>query len=156
MNDSVHIDVDHLDDHAFRSINRSGTDLILDGGASHRGFKPTELLLAALGGCSGIDVVDIMRKKRQPLSHYRIEIEGHRADTHPRRFHSITVRHIGCGPGVTEEALRQAATLSHERYCSVGASLNSEVRIEVRVVATWPDPDRAGAAGGGPLRGRKP
>ncbi len=145
MNDAVHIEVDYLDNLAFRGVNRNGTNLILDGGSSPTGLKPTELLLAALGACSGIDVVEIMRKKRQPLSHYRIEIEGYRAESHPRRFQSITVRHVGCGPGVTEEALRQAAILSHERYCSVGASLNSEVTVEVRVVTTWPDPARVDA-----------
>ena len=142
MNDAVHLAVDYLDDLAFRGTSSQGTSLILDGGSSGNGFKPTELLLAALGACSGIDVVEIMRKKRQPLNHYRIEIEGHRAESHPRRFQSITVRHIGSGPGVTEEALRQAAILSHERYCSVGASLNSEVMVEVRVVTTWLEPGR--------------
>jgi putative redox protein len=145
MNDAVLIEVDYQGKLAFRGTNRNGTSLVLDGGSGEAGLKPTELLLAALGACSGIDVVEIMRKKRQPLSHYRIEIEGHRADSHPRRFQSITVRHVGCGPGVTEEALRQAALLSHERYCSVGASLNSEVEVEVRVVTTWPDPVRADA-----------
>jgi putative redox protein len=92
--------------------------------------------LAALGSCTAYDVIDIMQKKRQPLAHYRIEVEGTQADEHPRRFTHITVTHYGAGPAVTEVALARSAELSHIKYCPVAASLNAEITIKV-VVEPW-------------------
>jgi putative redox protein len=89
--------------------------------------------LAALGSCTAYDVIDIMQKKRQPLAHYRIEVEGTQADEHPRRFTHITVTHYGAGPAVTESALARSAELSHTKYCPVAASLNAEITVKVAV-----------------------
>ncbi len=133
MSDLHHIRVEYLDERRFRAFNDQGLSLDLDGSDPAQNLKPMEILLAALGGCTGIDVVDIMRKKRAPLARYRIEVEGIRAIEHPRRFETITVRHIGSGPDVTETAFQRAVQLSHERYCSVSASLSAEVRAEIRL-----------------------
>lgn len=133
VDDLKRVTVEHLHAERFRASNEVGGGLVVDGGESDDDLKPMEILLAALGGCTGIDVVDIMRKKRTPLAHYRIELEGKRAEDHPRRFVTITVRHVGSGPGVTETGFRQAVTLSHERYCSVAASLSAEIRPEIQL-----------------------
>jgi putative redox protein len=103
--------------------------------AASIGLGPMEALLAALGSCSAVDVQDIMRKKRTPLSTYRIELEGVRADTTPARYTKIIVRHIGSGEGITKENLEKAAHLSHEKYCSVASSLREDIEfvIEARV-----------------------
>jgi putative redox protein len=103
--------------------------------AASIGLGPMEALLAALGSCSAVDVQDILRKKRTPLSAYRIELEGIRADTTPARYTKIIVRHIGSGEGVTKENLEKAAHLSHEKYCSVASSLREDIEfvIEARV-----------------------
>lgn len=90
----------------------------------------------ALGACTAYDVVDIMRKKKQPLARYRVEVEGERAETHPRRYTRITVTHIASGPGVTLEALERAVHLSHTKYCSVSATLNAEITTRV-VLEPW-------------------
>jgi putative redox protein len=131
--DPQRVRVEHLGERRFQASNEAGLALELDGGDPAQDLKPMEILLAALGGCTGIDVVDIMRKKRAPLARYRIELEGVRAEDHPRRFLTITVRHIGSGPEVTEAAFQRAVELSHDRYCSVSASLSAEVRAEVRI-----------------------
>ena len=91
------------------------------------GLGPMEALLAALGGCTAVDVQDIMRKRRTPLATYRLEITGDRAEGTPGRYTRITVRHIGSGEGVTAEQLEKAAHLSHEKYCSVAASLREDI-----------------------------
>lgn len=91
------------------------------------GLGPMETLLAALGGCTAVDVQDIMRKRRTPLVTYRLEIEGERAEGTPGRYTKITVRHIGSGQGVTAEALEKAARLSHDKYCSVASSLRQDI-----------------------------
>ncbi len=91
------------------------------------GLGPMEALLAALGGCTAVDVQDIMRKRRTPLATYRLEILGARDEGTPGRYTKITVRHIGSGEGVTAEALEKAAHLSHEKYCSVASSLRQDI-----------------------------
>ena len=99
------------------------------------GLGPMEALLAALGSCTAVDVQDIMAKRRTPLTRYRLEIEGTRAEGTPGRYVSILVRHIGTGEGVTPEQLEKAAHLSHEKYCSVASSLREDIvwTIEARV-----------------------
>ena len=92
-----------------------------------------EALLGALATCTAYDVVEVMNKRRTPLSTYRIEVEGERAQDDPKRYTRITVRHIAAGAGVSEAQLVRAATLSHEKYCSVAASLSSEIVVEARL-----------------------
>jgi putative redox protein len=91
------------------------------------GLGPMETLLAALGGCTAVDVQDIMRKRRTPLVTYRLEMVGERDEGTPGRYTKITVRHVGSGEGVTAEALEKAAHLSHEKYCSVASSLRQDI-----------------------------
>lgn len=119
--------------HRFAGVNEAGDKVIVDGDQPAIGMRPMELLLAALGSCTAYDVVDIMRKKRQPLTRYRIEVEGIQAETHPRRYTQIHVTHYGAGPEVTEKALNRAVELSHTKYCAVSASLNAEITVAVVV-----------------------
>ncbi len=93
------------------------------------GLGPMEALLAALGSCTAVDVQDIMKKKRTPLSAYRIELEGIRTDTIPRRYSKIIMRHIGAGEGVTKDNLEKAVKLSFEKYCSVASSLREDIEF---------------------------
>lgn len=100
------------------------------------GLGPMEALLAALGACTAFDVAGIMAKRRTPLERYRVELSGERPDgATPAPYRRIVVRHVASGEGVTAEALEKAAHLSHEKYCSVAASLDPriEVVLEARV-----------------------
>lgn len=129
--------IHQLSGHRFLGVNEQGDKVMIDGDQPAAGMRPMELLLAALAGCTAYDVVDIMNKKRQPLSSYRVEALGERAEEHPKRYTHIVVTHYGSGPNVSYEALLQAATLSHEKYCSVSASLNMPVELRV-VVEPYP------------------
>jgi putative redox protein len=124
--------VHQLSGHRFLGVNEQGDKVMIDGDSPATGMRPMELLLSALAGCTAYDVVDIMNKKRQPLTHYRIETVGERAEQHPKRYTHIIVTHYASGVGVTQEALEQAVRLSHEKYCSVSANLNAH--IETRAV----------------------
>lgn len=124
--------------HRFVGVNEAGDKVMVDGDQPAIALRPTDLLLTALGACTAYDVIDIMRKKRQPLARYRVEVEGTQADTHPRRFTHIHVTHYGAGPGVTEKALQRSAELSHTKYCPIANSLNAEIAIAV-VVEPWQD-----------------
>lgn len=124
-----------LGEQRYVAQNETGQQLIIDNSELKLGASPMESLLAALATCTAYDVVEVMKKRKTPLSSYRVEIEGERAEEHPRRYTTITVRHIASGAGVTAEALNRAAHLSHEKYCSVAASLNSEIVVEAALEA---------------------
>ncbi len=90
---------------------------------------PMELLLIALGGCTAVDVESILKKKRQQVSDYRVEVRGERRDEHPRAYTRIEVRHVVRGRGVSEAAVASAVELSETKYCSVAATLRPGVEI---------------------------
>src|SRR5262245_28858375 len=108
----------------FVGITPSGHALTMETD-SHRGAAatPMELLLLALGGCSGVDVVSILQKKRQDVTDYRIEVRGERRDEFPKSFTRLFVKHIVRGRGIAEQAVAQAIELSDTKYCSVAATL---------------------------------
>lgn len=98
-----------------------------EGSGEH--LTPMEFLLAGLGGCTAIDVISILRKKRLDVTDYRIQVTGTRADTHPRVYTEITVRHIVTGRNIPEAAVHQAVELSEEKYCSAHAMLSQAAKI---------------------------
>jgi len=106
----------------------SGADDPPDAGAG-----PMDLLLLAVGGCTGMDVVSILRKMRQPLEGFRLEVRGERAEEHPRLYTSIEVVYHLKGD-LDEERVRRAIELSETRYCSVEATLRERVPVSSRYV----------------------
>lgn len=90
---------------------------------------PMELLLLALGSCTGVDVISILKKKRQQVTGYRIEVSGDRRDEVPRSYTRMYVKHIVSGHGVSAHAVAHAIELSDTRYCSVAATLRGSAEI---------------------------
>jgi len=90
---------------------------------------PMELLLIALGGCTAVDVESILKKKRQQVTGYRVEVRGSRREEHPRAYTRVEVRHVVRGRGVSEAAVASAVELSETKYCSVAATLRPGVEI---------------------------
>ena len=90
---------------------------------------PMELLLLALGSCTGVDVVSILEKKRMSVTEYKIELTGERREEHPRSYQRIAVHHIVKGHNVSERAVAQAIELSEQKYCSVAATFRPTVEI---------------------------
>jgi putative redox protein len=90
---------------------------------------PMELLLVALGGCTAVDVISILKKKREQVTSYRVEVRGDRREEHPRAFTRIEVRHIVRGRHVSEKSVASAIELSETKYCSVAATLRAGVEI---------------------------
>ena len=114
----------------FVGITPSGHAQTLDTD-SHRGSaaSPMELLLLALGGCTGVDVIDILKKKRQHVTDYRIEVHGDRREEFPKAYTRLYVKHIVSGRGVSEKAVARAIELSDTKYCSVAATLRGTAEI---------------------------
>lgn len=95
----------------------------------HSAASPMELLLLALGSCTGVDVVSILKKKRQVVTAYRIEVRGTRRESHPRSYERMQVHHIVTGRKLSEQAVAQAIELSEAKYCSVAATLRPTAAI---------------------------
>lgn len=95
------------------------------------GPGPTEAILASLAACTAMDVASILRKKRQRVDRYGIEVTAQKADQHPQVFTAITVEHQVAGD-VSVEALRRSIQLSATAYCPVSAMLSASVPIDHR------------------------
>ena len=93
------------------------------------GPSPMELLLLALGSCTGVDVVSILTKKRQSVTDYRVEVRARRRAAHPRSYDRMEVHHIVTGRNVSEQSVAQAIQLSEQKYCSVAATLRPTAEI---------------------------
>jgi len=122
--------IDHLGGKRYVGHNEAGDQIIVDGEDVALGVRPMEALLVALGTCTAIDVVSVLAKRRTPVESYRIELEGERAEEHPRRYTRIRVRHLVSGEGITQESLERAVTLSHEKYGNVPATLDSKIESD--------------------------
>lgn len=107
-----------------------------------------ELVLVGLAGCTAMDVISIMAKKRQPMTNLQVRVNAERSDTHPKVFTKIHVEYVAYGDGVDEKALLRAIELSEESYCSVmgmlkhTAEITSSARIEVAPNPFVPGPIR--------------
>ena len=97
-------------------------------GETAESASPMDLVLLGLGGCQAMDVVWILGKKKIKFEKLWVELEAERVDDYPKVFSKIHMKFIAVGD-VPEKALEQAATLSHEKYCSVGAMLGHSVEI---------------------------
>ncbi len=109
----------------FSARSGSGHAFILDDARGDAGMRPSELIPIALASCTAMDVISILRKKRQPVSGYRVEATGDQQEGHPNAFTRIDVTHVLEGEGIDVEAVRRAIELSATKYCSVGATLSS-------------------------------
>jgi len=112
------------------AITPSGHAQPLDfNGQRKSAASPLELLLIAVGGCTGADVISILQKKRENVTDYRIQVHGERREEHPKSYRRIEIKHILRGRGLSEEAVAHAIELSDKKYCSVSATLRPTAEI---------------------------
>ena len=112
-------------------VGESGTGhaLVIDDANGHTGPKPIELALLALGGCTGFDVISILRKKRQTVTGYEIEVRAEQNPESPAYFTRVEIKHRLRGR-IDPEAVQRAIHLSETKYCSVGAMISKTAKIE--------------------------
>ena len=117
-------------DMAFTGTTPSGHELRMDAapevGGQNSGARPTELLLYSLAGCTGIDIVMILKKMRLELTGFAMDVEGTRADTEPKKFTDFHIHYIVEG-NLPEEKVVRAIQLSKDKYCSVSHSLSANI-----------------------------
>lgn len=126
-------------DDGFVAQPSSGHAIVTSVGEGTGAASPMELVLVALAGCTGADVVSILRKKRQKVTGYEIEVRGVRRDEHPRIYTTIEVVHRVRGRGVDPRAVAQAVELSEHKYCSVSAMLAASTTINSSYVVLEDD-----------------
>ncbi|RJQ51485.1 MAG: OsmC family peroxiredoxin [Desulfobacteraceae bacterium] len=112
----------------------NGPALVMDSREAGSGASPMELVLMGVAGCTAMDVVSIMTKKRARLSGVTINITGNRAEEHPKRFTGIHIEYVIEGRDIRPGAVEQAVRLSETKYCSAIASLNADFSSAIRIV----------------------
>jgi putative redox protein len=134
----MHATVTWLHDQQYDSISHSGHHVTMDADAAHQGgASPMELVLMALCGCTSVDVVSILRKKREPLTSLTVSAVAEQATEAPRVFTHIQLTyHIG--GGVSQKAAEDAVGLSKNKYCSVSKMLEKSASIDY--VITYGEP----------------
>jgi putative redox protein len=118
----------------FVASDDLGHAMVLDTSAEvggfNQGFRPGQLLLVALGGCTAMDVISILEKKKQRITSLEVHVSGENAAEFPKRYTKMTVEYRLKGIGIEEEAVRHAIALSEDKYCLVRATLLPGVQIE--------------------------
>jgi putative redox protein len=129
------IELKQIEGLAFAAKGESGHWVPIDGPKDFGGFaagpRPMELILMGLGGCTSMDILSILKKKRVKLDHYECHIEAERADEHPKVFTNIRINFIFYGKDISIEAVKRAIELSDEVYCSASAMLKKVVDIKI-------------------------
>jgi putative redox protein len=121
----------------FVGKTASGHALLMDTsskiGGENTAPTPMELLLVALGGCTGMDVVSILQKMRVKFEDLEIEVSGERRADHPRVYKKIALRYKVKGRNLTKEKVKRAVELSQKKYCSISEMLKSTAKISYTI-----------------------
>jgi len=105
------------------------TDTAEEHGGNADGYKPTELLLYGIAGCTGVDVVRLMKKQRQKMTSLEIEVIAHQNDDYPKPFHTFEVKYIATGKNLEEKRLKKAIDMSEGKYCVVSQTVQEPAKV---------------------------
>ncbi|MBK8048431.1 MAG: OsmC family protein [Anaerolineales bacterium] len=100
-------------------------------GGADDGFRPMELMLVSLGGCTAMDVISILSKKRQNLTGFEVKVDGQRATEHPKVYTALSIKYIVRGKGIDVAAVERAIDLSKDKYCPAQAMLSKIAPITI-------------------------
>lgn len=122
-----------VQDVMFVGESGSGHSVVMDGapeaGGRNLGFRPMEMLLLGLGGCSAFDVVMILKRGRERVTDCIVEIDAERAETDPKIFTKIVLRYIVTGRALDAKKVERAVALSADKYCSASAIMAKTAQI---------------------------
>ena len=110
-------------------VQKLDTDTSVGGDDS--GARPMEFIALGLAGCTAMDVISILQKKKQPVSDFKVQLHAERADEHPKVFTEAVIEYLVTGSGVDEAALLRAIELSAEKYCPAQAMLSKAFPIRM-------------------------
>ncbi len=112
----------------------NGPAVVLDSHEGGSGPSPMELLLLGIGGCTAMDVISILQKKRAQVSGLEINLSGERAEEHPKRYTKVHIEYVVYGKEIKPADVERAIELSETKYCSAMASVNAELSSSYRIV----------------------
>ncbi len=120
----------------FIGRNEAGGTVQMGGFDDKPGISPMEMLLVGLAGCTGVDIVDILQKKRQLLKGLKVKVRGKKAEDFPKVYREIEVEYLVYGKGIEPTAVERAIQLSKDKYCSVSAMLchSAEIRHTYKII----------------------
>jgi len=133
------VKVNWLENMAFEA-EVNGHKMILDAaapvGGENRGPRPKPLMLVALAGCTGMDVVSILKKMRVEVEDFNVQVEGDLTEEHPKQFSQMRVLYEFKGKNLPMDKLEKAVNLSEERYCGVSAMYKKAlgIRTEIKII----------------------
>lgn len=107
----------------FESDNPSGHSVLIESGTEHGGneigLRPKAMMLSSLAGCTGLDIVSLLKKMRAEVDDFKMVVNGELTDEHPKYYHSVTVDYHFYGRDLKEDKINKAVDLSIEKYCGV-------------------------------------
>jgi putative redox protein len=130
------IEAEWLTEGAFIGRNETGGNVQMGNLDDKPGISPMEMLLVGLAGCTGVDIVDILKKKRQPMTAFKVKVRGKKAEDFPKVYREIEVEYLICGRDIEPKAVERAIQLSEEKYCSVSAMLrlSADIRSIYKII----------------------
>ncbi|HEY4720911.1 MAG TPA: OsmC family protein [Anaerolineales bacterium] len=117
---------------AFAATGGSGYSMRFDNPSGPKGASPMEMVAMAAGGCTAADVIDILRKKRQDVTGFEVNVVGLRSSEHPMVFTEIDLEYVVRGRSIDPKAVERSIELSLTKYCSVNSMLQHSVKINSR------------------------
>ena len=121
---------------SFTGTADSGFEIPLGASVEHGGAgdgtSPMEMVLIGLGGCTAMDVISILQKKKQEVTHFEVKLHGDRSADHPKVFTDITLEYVVTGRSIDPEAVKRAVELSEDKYCSVNGMLKKVVHVSTK------------------------
>ncbi len=130
----IKIEINRIDqDFRMEAVNEKGNAIVMDAGAADgghdSGMRPMQLLLAAMGGCSAIDLIAILRKQREPLNDLKITVTGEREQGVVPALYTEVHAHFKLFGDINQEKAERAVQLSVEKYCSVAKTLEKTAKV---------------------------
>lgn len=120
----------------FESDNPSGETLFMDApdeGIENKGLRPKALMLSSLAGCSGLDVVSLLKKMRAEVNDFKMVVHGELTEEHPRYYHKVVVEYHFYGNDLQEDKINKAVKLSVDQYCGVMEMFRQFAKVTTEV-----------------------
>jgi putative redox protein len=130
---AIQVKLNWTENMQFVARSENGPAIVMDSTDGASGPTPMQLLLMGVAGCTGIDIVLILKKKRLEINKLEIQITGKQDNKYPKRFTEIHIEYFLAGKNISSKAVEQAIKLSEEKYCSALASLNADFSHSYRI-----------------------
>jgi putative redox protein len=131
------VSIKHRKNMSF-DVEVNGHKIIIDSATEHggnnQGPRPKSLMLVALAGCTGMDVVSILNKMRVEFEDFRVNIEGNLTEEHPRHFDHMHIIYLIKGKDIPEEKVQKAIQLSQDKYCGVSYSYREAMKLTYELI----------------------